>query len=481
MKARFLLPLIASMGACGDAALQERPPAAETPAPAAPQRMEEARLALDTLPDARESRPPNFILIFVDDLGYGDLSGFGHPTIRTPNLDRMAAQGVRLTSFYVGSPACTPSRAALLTGRYPSRSGMHHVLGPESQTGLPASEITLAEALGSAGYHTAIIGKWHLGGTPGFFPTDHGFDSFFGLLYSNDMMPPWVQTERPLELWRDTDPVEHPVDQTTLTKRYTEEAVSLIRQWGEEPFFLYLAHSMPHVPLHASESFRGSSAAGTYGDVIEELDWSAGEILAVLEEEGLSDRTLVVFTSDNGPWSEMPERMFGEDIVKPWDAGTVGPFRGTKHSTYEGGLRVPFVAWWPGRIPPGRTSSAVATAMDVFPTFLAYAGLALRTERRIDGEDIGPLLAAGAPSPHALLFYHRNDHLEAVRDGTWKLRVTRAAEEEPPQWELYDLTHDPYERFNLATDHPDIVARLRDQMAAFADSTGVLTWFQETR
>ena len=284
---------------------------------------------------APAERPPNIVIIFADDLGYGDLSSYGHPTIKTPRLDRMAEEGVRLTSFYVASPACSPSRYALLTGRYPVRSDIIWALGPDEERGIAASEYTLAEALKERGYRTAAVGKWHLGARPGFFPTEHGFDSYFGLLYSNDMMPPWVMTERPLQLWRDTVPVEHPVDQSTLTERYTEQAVSFIRDSGDAPFFLYLAHSMPHVPLHTSERFRGRSAGGLYGDVVETIDWSAGRILDVLEEEGLADQTLVIFTSDNGPWNEMPDRMFSEGKIQPWDAGSAGPLRGSKATTWE--------------------------------------------------------------------------------------------------------------------------------------------------
>ncbi len=430
-----------------------------------------------TTPEANEPGPPNIVLIFADDLGYGDLSSYGHPTIHTPRLDRMAQEGIKLTAFYVAAAACTPSRAALLTGRYPIRSGMVHVLGPDAEHGLPASEVTLAEALKAQGYQTTAIGKWHLGAQDGFFPTENDFDTYYGILYSNDMMPPWVQTQRPLELWRDTEPIEHPVDQTTLTKRYTEEAVQFIRAAKDAPFFLYLAHSMPHVPLFRSDDFVGHSKGGLYGDVIEEIDWSAGRILDVLEEQGLTDNTLVIFTSDNGPWSEMPDRMFQEDKVKPWDAGTTGPLRGTKHTTYEGGHRVPGIAYWPGRIPPGQVSNELATTMDLYTTLLKLAGADVPQDRVVDGKDIMALLEGKAASPHDHFFYFRNERLHAVRDAVWKLRIRQTDPAQPATPELYNLSIDPYERFNVAEGHPDVVERLQAQMTAFAEETGAVVDF----
>jgi len=423
-------------------------------------------------PRAEAQRPPNIVILFADDLGYGDLSSYGHPTIHTPRLDRMAQNGIKLTAFYVASAACTPSRAALLTGRYPIRVGLPHVLGPDAENGIPASEITMAEALKEKGYRTAAIGKWHLGARAGFFPTEHGFDAYFGLLYSNDMMPPWVQTERPLALWRGTESIEHPVDQTTLTRRYTEEAVQFIRTAKDEPFFLYLAHSMPHVPLFRSKAFEGRSAGGRYGDVIEEIDWSTGQILDALREEGLADNTLVIFTSDNGPWSEMPDRMFREDKIKPWDAGTAGSLRGSKATTFEGGLRVPFIAYWPGRIPPQQVSAELATAMDLYPTVLHLAGADVPRDRPVDGKDMMALLEGKAGSPHDYFFYMYPDRLDAVRDARWKLRV-HGEPERNATLELFDLVSDPYERFDVAADHPDVVQRLQAQLAAFAEETEV--------
>ncbi|HSG01094.1 MAG TPA: sulfatase [Vicinamibacterales bacterium] len=424
--------------------------------------------------DAGQAARPNIVIIFADDLGYGDLASYGHPTIRTPRLDRMAAEGVRLTSFYVASPSCSPSRAALLTGRYPIRTGVNVALGPESQIGLPDEEVTLAEALGRAGYRTAIVGKWHLGSQPAMNPLNHGFDRYFGLLYSNDMIRPWVGTDRPLELYRDRAPVEHPVDQSTLTERYTEEAVAFIRENRDQPFFLYLPHSMPHVPLAVSERFRGRSAAGLYGDVIESLDWSTGVVLDTIAELGLDDRTLVIFTSDNGPWAAMPDRMFAGDMIKPWDAGSSGPLRGSKASSWEGGVRVPFLARWPGRIRAGTETGALVTALDVLPTVLAATGVPLPPGRRLDGYDVTAALTGDGPSPRTEFFYLNDGRLEAVRDGRWKLRVVRAGEEGVTA-ELFDLDVDPYERSDRASREPETLDRLAARMRQFAAETGAAT------
>jgi len=429
---------------------------------------------------------PNFIIIFADDLGYGDLSSYGHPTFKTPHLDEMARDGVRLTSFYA-SPACSPSRAQLLTGRYPLRTGVPGVLGPDEPGGIAQDEILLSEALKPKGYRTACIGKWHLGSRSPHLPTENGFDEFFGLLYSNDMRPPWVQTERPLQLWRNTEAIEHPVDQNSLTRRYTEEAVRFIQDSAEEPFFLYLAHSMPHVPLHVSERFSNHSAAGLYGDVIEEIDWSVGEVLEVLAKLGLDKDTFVIFTSDNGPWLHMPERMYGRDIVKPWHAGSTGPLRGWKGSTYEGGVRVPFIARWPGRIPQGRTSAVMASTLDLYPTLLGSAGVELPSDRVLDGKDIMNLLEGrpGEDSQMRSYYYYRGRSIQGIRQGKWKLRLSNHLRDVPrwplrldqdlsplpddaaPTPELYDLQRDPYEMYNLAEQYPGVVERLKQEMGRF--------------
>jgi len=281
---------------------------------------------------ADRPRRPNFVLVFADDLGYGDLSCYGHPTIRTPNLDRMAAEGIRLTSFYAAASVCSPSRAGLLTGRYPVRCGQPGNLGPASTGGLRLSELLLPAALKPLGYTTMAIGKWHLGHTPDYVPTARGFDSFFGLPYSNDMIPPFVKTDKPLHLFRDTESIEEPVDQDTLTERYVDEAVKFIRRSKGGPFFLYLPHSMPHLPVSTSERFRGKSRAGLYGDVIETIDWGMGRILETLKQERLERSTMVIFTSDNGPWLDLPDRMLQEGNER-WHAGSKGLLRGHKGNT----------------------------------------------------------------------------------------------------------------------------------------------------
>jgi arylsulfatase A-like enzyme len=331
------------------------------------------------------------------------------------------------------------------------------------------------------------IGKWHLGSVPGYFPTDHGFDDYLGLPYSNDMMPPWVDTDRPLHLYRGTTPTdEQPVEQSTLTRRYTEEAVRFIRASKDEPFFVYLPHSMPHLPISASPDFSGGSQGGRYADVVEELDWSVGRLLDVLREEGLEERTLVVFTSDNGPWRNMPPRMYETEPVERWDAGTTGALRGAKGTTWEGGLRVPAIARWPGHIPPGQVTAEMATTLDLHATILRLAGVP-HPERPLDGHDIWPVLAEGAPSPRERFYYFMLSQLEAVRDATWKLRIAPLAEEyvsqelqtgdEPVGTLLFNLRSDPYERFDVAEQHPEVVARLRAELVRFAEETGARLHF----
>lgn len=434
--------------------------------------------AVATSGTARQEAGPNFVLLFADDLGYGDLASFGHPTIATPNLDRLAAEGIRLTSFYA-EPACTPSRAALLTGRYSVRSGLGSVIGPDASRGIPESEVTLAEAVAAKGYLTAAIGKWHLGhAEPRFRPLANGFARYFGLLYSNDMIRPWVQTDRPLELWRNEGAIEHPVDQTRLTERYTEEALRFIADAGERPFFLYLAYSMPHVPISVSPRFAGRSRAGLYGDVIETIDWSAGRIVEELERRGLSRRTLVVFTSDNGPWQEMPDRMFSGGVVKPWHAGSAGPLRGSKAQTWEGGVRVPCIARWTGRIPAGRVDAGMGSVMDLYTTIIRLAGAELPGDRPVDGLDLSEWLMDRAASPRRTFYYLRESRLEAVRDGQWKLRFSTdgragAAAADPPVPELYDLEVDPSERYNRASEHPAVVTRLREMLETARREIGV--------
>jgi arylsulfatase A-like enzyme len=411
------------------------------------------------------ARRPNFVVIFADDLGYGDLACYGHPTIHTPHLDAMADDGIRMTSFYA-APVCSPSRAALLTGRYPVRCGMPGNTGPGGKAHLPESEVTIANVLGDAGYKSMAIGKWHLGHQrPDLFPTGRGFDSWYGLPYSNDMIKPWVQTDVPLHLYRDTESIESPVNQDTLTERYTDEAVRFIREAGDSPFFLYLAHSMPHLPLHTSDKFRGQSRSGLYGDVIETIDWSTGRVREALREAGVEDDTLVIFTSDNGPWLNLPDRMLQEDNRR-WHGGSPGSLRGAKGTTYEGGVRVPMMACWPGRIPAGHRSDELASTLDVLPTLAAAAGASAPNDRTLDGSDILPHLEGNASSPNEYFYYFLGRTLQGVRDDTWKLRQ----ESEDAPVELFHLNRDPREMYNVADDHPDVVARLQQRMRAFAET-----------
>ena len=306
--------------------------------------------------------PPNIIVILADDLGWGDLGAYGHPTNRTPHLDAMAREGFRATSAYAPSPSCSPTRASLLTGRYAFRVGIRSPLSPRSPTGLRADAyVTLPQVLRTRGYRTMLVGKWHLGDQPGMRPLDHAFDRFVGMLYSHDYKDPFVQTEERLALWDGEQRRVDDPDPSTLTSTYTREAVAFIKESAavRRPFFLYFAHSMPHVPLAVSARWKGVTPT-TYGDVIAELDDSVGQVRAALSAAGVAETTLVVFTSDNGPWNAMPDRMFGRDIVKPWDHGSPGPFRGGKAGTYEGGHRVPFLAVWPAaRLPPGRCPTSL--------------------------------------------------------------------------------------------------------------------------
>jgi arylsulfatase A len=432
-------------------------------------------LAASLQPANAVTETPNIIILFADDLGYGDLSCYGHPVIRTPNLDAMAREGIRLTSFYTAAPSCTPSRAALLTGRYPQRCGLPRVLGPQDTMGLPDSEITLAQLLKQKNYQTMAIGKWHLGHAENrFLPTAKGFDSYYGLLYSNDMQPPWVQTDKPLQLYRNTEPIEHPVQQETLTERYTEEAVHFIKNHSHQPFFLYLAYTMPHLPLHVSEKFRGRSRAGLYGDVIETIDWSVGEISRTLAEEDLSDKTLILFTSDNGPWCNMPDRMLHDGIEK-WDAGSPGLLHGAKGTTWEGGQRVPFIAKWPNHIPAGQCSCDMAATLDLLPTLAAVSSIKPPQDRVLDGENLLPFLQGQSGTPRKELYYLNNMQLDGVRFGKWKLRITPPEGNASPACELYDLETDPAEKYNVADRHSDLVQQLTEKMLTMAKELKVKT------
>lgn len=411
-----------------------------------------AAVLTDPLCLAAQSRPPNVVLIYCDDLGYGDLGCYGSG-IRTPNLDRMAAEGIRFTHFYSGNPVCSPSRAALLTGRYPTRVGVPRVLTPKDTTGLPDSEITLAQMLKKRGYATMCVGKWHLGHLAQYLPTNRGFDEYFGIPYSNDMDP--------RVLLHNTEVIENPARLDTLTPRYTEQALRFIEKSKNQPFFLYLPHTYPHIPLGASERFRGKSPLGLYGDVIEELDWSTGEILTALKRHGLDNNTLVLFSSDNGPWYQ----------------GSPGKLRGRKGTTWEGGQRVPFIARFPGRIPKGKTCSGVASVMDILPTVARLCGANL-PPNPLDGIDIWPMLSGQRPElEREALLYFDNVHLQCARWKQWKLHVARhnsAAYSPAPaggrvnlplaQPELYDLVQDPDESYDVAPERPEIVQEIRSRI-----------------
>ncbi len=426
---------------------------------------------------AAEDRP-NIILIFTDDQGYEDLGCFGSPLIRTPHVDRLAAEGRKFTSFYSANSVCSPSRAALMTGCYPTRVSVPGVLFPRHDTGLNLDEITVAEVLQARGYATACIGKWHLGHKPALLPTQQGFDRYFGIPYSNDMtIDPearlsdeivfragvtWERLrsgEHRVKNWvplmRDLEGVEYPADQTTLTRRYTEEALRFIEDHaGRQPFFLYL----PHIPLFASEAFRGTSARGLYGDTIEEIDWSVGRLMALLETKGLDGETLIIFTSDNGPWKLNRGR-----------GGSAYPLRGYKFSTHEGGMRVPCVMRWPGKIPAGTVTDEVAATIDLMPTLAKLAGGRVPEDRIIDGRDLWPLMrgAEGAVTPHEFYHYYRGNRLEAIRSGPWKLQRTGARREDRENVELYHLGRDIGESENLAARHPERVRALMAQMERF--------------
>lgn len=408
---------------------------------------------------------PNVVLIMVDDLGYGDLSA---PPISTPNLDHLASDGAQLTSFYASAALCTPSRAGLLTGRYPVRTHMTSPLYPTGHpmnlvmhlvgryaygvTAIPEDEVLLSEVLQRRGYHTGMVGKWHLGDRPGHVPNDRGFDSFYGVHYSNDESPYDIYRQRSVEL-------RHPVDQDQLTSIFTREAVAFLRQPRASPFFLYLAHAMPHEPIHASSAFRGSSAAGLYGDAVQELDWSVGRVLDTLQELGLERNTLVIFTSDNGPW---------------WQ-GNPGHQRGRKMLPFEGGFRVPFIARWPGVIPAGSVSDAMSMNFDLFPTLLGIAGISQPEDRMIDGRDILPVLAHHRPSPHHSLHYYYTRTVVATREGPWKY-IRRYQTDNAGYWPLkqgpflFHLKDDPNESYSLIESEPGVASRLASQLEAWEDS-----------
>ncbi|MBX3285273.1 MAG: sulfatase [Actinobacteria bacterium] len=420
-------------------------------------------------------RRPNVVLINCDDLGYGDLGCYGSTRNQTPALDRLAAEGLRLDSFYMASPVCSPSRGAMLTGCYPPRIGFGSfdglpVLFPGQGIGLAGTEVTLATLLRDAGYRTHMVGKWHCGDQRGFLPTDHGFDHYFGLPYSNDMgrqapmadgpfaPPPGAEPTYlpPLPLLDDDVVVEQQPDQAALTERYVTEAVRFLRDARQDPFFLYLAHMYVHVPLYVQERFARESANGAYGAAVAAIDWATAAILHELAELGLAEDTIVVFTSDNGS--------------RGVDGGSNEPLRGAKTTTWEGGMRVPCLVRWPGRVAAGRTTDEVATAMDLYPTLAALCGAEVPTDRTIDGRDISALLLdPAAGSPHDAFLYYWMEDLEAVRVGRWKLHLAKHGRERRA---LHDLAADPAEEHDLLDAHPEVVAELEVHVEAARASLG---------
>ena len=411
----------------------------------------------------KEKRSPNFIIIFADDLGYGDLGSYGHPTIRTPNLDKMADEGMRFTQFYTGSSICTPSRAALLTGKLPIRTGMYgkrSVLFPDNAEGLDPSNKTIASALKDYNYKTACIGKWHLGHLKKFMPLNHGFDVFYGIPYSNDMRPEskWDYARDnfpPLPFLNGYDTIGVSLEQSDFIEMFTKRSIEFIRTNKDNPFFLYLAHTAPHTPLLLNENNKGKSKRGSYGDVVEELDRSVGRILETLKNLKLSENTFVIFTSDNGPWS--------------WvniDGGSSGLLKGNKGSVYEGGYRVPAIAWMPGSIDQGIISQSLSSTLDLYPTMLAMTGNEKFQTEELDGMDISNTFFNNTPIREDI-HYYRQDTLVGIRHNEWKIYIN-----DPNPWDdelsqkdmpaLYHIEHDPSEKYNIAKNNPEIVKKMKD-------------------
>lgn len=416
-------------------------------------------------------KTPNVIIIFMDDMGYGDLSSFGHPTIKTPHIDRLAKEGQKWTNFYTASSVCSPSRGALLTGRYPIRLGLggekQRVFFPESTGGLPSSEVTIAEMLKEQGYHTGIIGKWHLGHLPEFLPVKQGFDYYYGIPYSNDMdAVKWsvenLLSEPDINMWQvplmENDSIlERPADQFTITKRYTEKAIDFITQHKDESFFLYFPHSMVHTPLFASKEFQNTSPRGRYGDVMAEIDWSVGQVIKTLEELGIDKNTLVVFTSDNGPWLMMLEH-----------GGSAGLLKDGKGTTWEGGMRVPGIFYMPGTVQPGIIND-LGTTLDLLPTIAAFTDVEVPNDRQIDGIDLSPVLKEKATSKRDHFFYYRKQEIYAARMGAYKVHYTtetcyqadnRKVVHANPL--LFNLDYDPSEKYNHADDHPEVIKKVNE-------------------
>ncbi|MEM5516311.1 sulfatase [Henriciella sp. AS95] len=406
--------------------------------------------------NATEAKQPNIIVILADDMGWGDIGLNGASLMKTPNIDRIGREGVQLTHFYAGANVCTPSRAALLTGRYPIRSGMQHVIFPHTETGMPPEEITIAEVLKDAGYATGMIGKWHLGHHDEYWPTNQGFDYFYGVPYSNDMQP--------FDLYFHKTVVESPADQKALSDNYTDAATGFIRDHADEPFFLYFAQTFPHLPLHVPDDEAGVSEAGLYGDVVEHIDDGVGAILETLEELDLAENTLIIVTSDNGPWFE----------------GDQGNHRDRKGGTHEGSFLVPFLARWPGVIEPGTESGAMAMNIDLLPTLASIAGTDAPGDRVIDGLNILPLMEGAETSPHDVLFFFNGNDIAAVRDARYRLVLNTYYREFYVPFEqygaalLFDLEKDPEERFSYVRENPDVIEALMAKVTVMRDEVSDL-------
>ncbi len=439
------------------------------------------------LPMSKKPNQPNVILFFMDDMGYGDLSSYGALGYQTPNLDRMAAEGTRFTNFLVAQAVCSASRAALLTGCYPNRIGLYGALGPNSPIGINTNEETIPELLKEQGYATGIFGKWHLGNQPQFLPLQHGFDEYYGVPYSHDMWPLHPAQARAnyptlhlIEGNKPVKPVNTLEDASELTATFTHKAVQFIRNHKKSPFFLYIPHPLPHVPLAASPRFRGKSSRGLFGDVMMELDWSVGQILDEVKKQGLDKNTIVIFTSDNGPWLN-----YGDH------AGSSGGFREGKGTSFDGGHRVPCIIRWPGEVPAGRVSNKLLSTIDILPTIVSLSGARL-PKQKIDGVDFKALLKGddSVTPREKFYYYYRRNSLEAVRKGDWKLVFAHegrsyegqrpgtdglpgpAPENHPFPMALYNLSRDPGERYDVKDLHPAVVAELQKIAEEARDDLG---------